>query len=220
MTNRSTPPAIGSRAPLTREAVLDAALRLVDKGGVEALSMRKLGRDLGVEAMSLYNHIPNKAALLDGLVEQVMAQVEPRPPRERWEEDVRDLAHGYRRLALEHPRVVPLIVMRPFNTLAALDPLERGLAVFRRAGFDDAAALHGLRTVMSFVSGYTLAETGGFFGEHRPPDTPSVIAVDDLDQARFPNLIELLPTIAGCDHDAEFEFALDVMIEGLRTKLR
>ncbi len=218
MSSRSTP-TTARRLPLTRGAVLEAALRLVDAEGVEALSMRKLGRELGVEAMSLYNHIPNKAALLDGLVEHVISKVEPRSPTGGWDEEVRELARTYRRAALQHPNVVPLIVMRPFNTLTALGPLERGLAVFRRAGFDDEAALHAFRTVTSFASGYTLGESGGFFGEHRPLDTASVIEPADLDPDQFPNLIELLPTLVNCDHDAEFDFALDVMIDGLANKL-
>jgi AcrR family transcriptional regulator len=207
------------RRPLSREIVLSAALRLIDAQGLEALSMRRLGKDLGVEAMSLYNHVPSKAALLDGLIEHVIAEVEPTDPHKHWTDQVRDMAHSYRALANAHPHIVPLIATRPFNTPTALDPLERALGVFRSAGFEEGASIHAFRTVASFATGYTLAETEGFFGEHVPSDTKDVLHASDLDAGRFPTLIELLPTIAACDHDEEFEFALDVIIEGLKAKL-
>ena len=215
----STPKTAPGRAPLSRPAVLSAALRIVDQHGVDALSMRRLGKELGVEAMSLYNHVPNKAALLDGLIERVINEVEQPPADASWEDQVREMARSYRRLAHAHPHVVPLIAMRPFNTITALKPVERAFDIFCAAGFDDAAALHAFRTLAGFATGYTLAETGGFFGETIPPDSTTVVAGSDLDPNLFPRLTQMLPTIASCDHDAEFEFALDVIIEGLRTKL-
>lgn len=216
-----TSPASSSptRAKLTRSAILAAALELVDREGTEALSMRRLGKDLGVEAMSLYNHIPNKAALLDGLVEQVIAKLDPPPKDIPWQEQLRVTARDYRTVVGAHPNVVPLIAMRPFNTMTALEPLEAALQVARDAGFNDDDALHVVRTIASFATGYALAETGGFFGRHVPADTTDVIHPNELDQTTFPHLTAMLPTIARCDHDAEFEFALDAIIQGLETKL-
>lgn len=218
---KAKPPSVprAARQPLSRDIVLSCALRLVDEHGLEALSMRRLGKELGVEAMSLYNHVPSKAALLDGLIESVISEVEPADANLEWTEQVRDMARSYRVVANAHPHVVSLIATRPFNTPAALEPLERALGLFRSAGLDEASSLHAFRTIASFATGYTLAETEGFFGEHVPADTEDLLQPENLDPARFPNLIELLPTITSCDHDAEFEFALDVMIEGLRTKL-
>ncbi|HJR44185.1 MAG TPA: TetR/AcrR family transcriptional regulator C-terminal domain-containing protein [Actinomycetota bacterium] len=207
------------RAPLSRSAVLDAALRLVDEHGIDALSMRRLGKELGVEAMSLYNHVPNKAALLDGLVEQVINEIDRPPADAPWDDQVREMARSYRRLAHAHPNVVPLIAMRPFNTITALDPVEQAFGIFRAAGFDDHAALHAFRTLAGFATGYTLAETGSFFGETNPAEATGSLGGEDLDPERFPNLTHMLPTIANCDHDAEYEFGIDVIIEGLRTKL-
>lgn len=209
----------GVRTPLSRGAILAAALRLVDEQGLDGLSMRRLGKELGVEAMSLYNHIPSKSALLDGLIEYVIEGVEPADANEGWTQQVRDMAHSYRALANAHPHIVSLLATRPFNTPAALDPVERALGIFRSAGFDGAASLHAFRTIASFATGYTLAETEGFFGEHVPADTEDILQPKDLDPSRFPNLLDLIPTIASCDHDAEYEFALDVIIEGLRAKL-
>lgn len=182
--------------------------------------MRRLGKELGVEAMSLYNHVPSKAHLLDGLVEFVISELDPLAAHSDWTEQVREMARSYRALANAHPHIVPLIATRPFNTPNAVEPLERALAVLRSAGFDDDSALHAFRMVASFATGYTLAETEGFFGEHVPADADEVLKPGDLDPERFPNLTQMLPTISKCDHDEEFEFALTVMIEGLRSKLR
>lgn len=218
-----TSPPAGANQPargrLSRTTVLEAALDLIDREGPEALSMRRLGKELGVEAMSLYNHVPNKAALLDGLVEKVISGVEAPPSDLPWQDQVRAMAHSYRRVVGAHPHAVPLIAMRPFNTIAALRPLESALQVVRDAGFSDEDALHAVRTIVSFATGYALAESSGFFGEHSPTDTTDVIHPDDLDHAEFPHLTAMLPTIATCDHDAEFDFALTTIIQGLEPKL-
>ena len=115
-----------ARRPLTRARILTAALRLVDREGLEALSMRRLGQALGVEAMSLYNHVPNKAAVLDGLVELLLGELEiPGPEAGDWWERIRRIAHSYRRSAHAHPHAFPLAVTRPYNTPATLRQLER-----------------------------------------------------------------------------------------------
>ena len=208
-----------SRPPLTRERILAAAVRIADGHGVEALSMRRLGAELDVEAMSLYNHFPNKSALLDGVVDHVIEEV-PIPERHSdWREQVRAMARGYRELALAHPHIVPLIAMRPFNTITALRPVEYAFGVFLGAGFDRETSLHAFRTLAGFATGYTLAETGGFFAEGTGPADDSKLDPSGLSPDEFPNLVGMIPYIAGCDHDGEFEFALDVLLEGLTAKL-
>lgn len=206
------------RSRLTRSSILAAALTLVDEEGLAALSMRRLGKEVGVEAMSLYNHLPNKAALLDGLVEQVMSGLEPPPTGIRWQEQVRAMARSYRRAVGAHPNVVPLIAMRPLNTEASLEPLEMALHVLRRAGFDEATALHGVRMIAGFATGYVLAETGTFFGEARS-DEEGVIDPRSLDPTRFPNVTAMIPTPMTTDHDSEYEWALDTMLTGLEARL-
>src|ERR687897_673164 len=105
--------AVVKRRPLSRRRILEAAVRFVDREGLEALSMRKLGSELGVEAMSLYNHVPNKDALLDGMVEVLLGELEVPSERAAWEERVKEAYRGFRRLAHEHPNVFPLLVNRP-----------------------------------------------------------------------------------------------------------
>ena len=220
MPSPPAPNAETSRPRLTRAIVLAAALELVDREGTEALSMRRLGKELGVEAMSLYNHVPNKAALLDGLVEEVVARVDAPSPDLAWQDQVWAMARSFRKVVGGHPNVVSLVATRPFNTMAALRPLEVALQVVRDAGFSDEDALHAVRTIVSFATGYALAESSGFFGEHSPTDTTDVIRPTDLDPSQFPHLTAMLPTIATCNHDTEFDFALTVIIKGLETKLQ
>src|ERR687894_3158370 len=109
--------AAAGRQPLNRRRVLEEAVRFADREGLEALTMRKLGAELGVEAMSLYNHVPNKGALLDGMVEVLLGEVEIPPRSKDWEVRVRDGYRAFRRLAHEHPNVFPLLVQRPPETL-------------------------------------------------------------------------------------------------------
>lgn len=209
------PPTTAHRQPLTRERVLRAAIEIVDKEGVDALSMRRLGAELGVEAMSLYNHVPNKAAVLDGIVETVISDVDLPDDISDWKECIRFISRSYRKVAVAHPNVVPLISMRPFNTIASLRPVEVGFEILKQAGFEPKAAVHAFRTIAGFTSGYSLAESGSFFGEE---SDEALLSPDDLSPEEFPRLTEVAPYLA-TGHDEEFEFALDVIITGLEAKL-
>jgi AcrR family transcriptional regulator len=125
---------------ITRGVVLAAALELIDRGGVEGLTMRRLARAVNRDPMVLYRHAPNKAALLDGVAEMVLAQLKVDPGDPDWAGQLRAIARDYRRLALAHPRVVPLLVTRPLATPLALRPpgtlrpLEGVLALLTRPG--------------------------------------------------------------------------------------
>ena len=217
MTRPPLPPAppAEERIPLTRERVLRAAIEIVDQEGVEALSMRRLGAELGVEAMSLYNHVPNKAAVLDGIVETVISDIELPDDITDWKECTRHISRSYRKVALAHPNVVPLISMRPFNTIASIRPVETGFEILRQAGFDPKSTLHAFRTLAGFTTGYSLAESGSFFGEM---NDETHLSPDDLPAEEFPRINEVAPYLTS-DHDEEFEFALDVLITGLEAKL-
>ncbi len=177
--------------------------------------MRRLGSELGVEAMSLYNHVPNKAAVLDGIVETVISDIELPDDITEWKECTRQIARSYRKVALAHPNVVPLISMRPFNTIASIRPVETAFEILQQAGFDPKSALHAFRTLAGFTTGYSLAESGSFFGEVHDENH---LSPDDLTPEEFPRLKEVAPYFTA-DHDEEFEFALDVIITGLESKL-
>ena len=179
--------------------------------------MRRLGAELGVEAMSLYNHVPNKAALLDGIVETVINDIDLPTNITDWKACIREMANSYRKIANEHPNIVQLVATRPFNTMPSLRPVEAGFEIFRQAGFDEQTSIHAFRTLAGFVTGYTLAETGALFGEATGDGqlTPA-----DLPEDEFPRLREVGPYLASTDHDAEFEFGVDVLLTGLEAKLQ
>jgi len=203
------------RSPLSRERVLEAAVRFVDREGLEALSMRRLGAELGVEAMSLYNHVPNKSALLDGMIEVLLGELEVPPENGDWEERIRAGYRAFRRLAHEHPNVFPLLVNRPPETMDGVWLVEEFLRTLGEAGYDTKTALHAFRALSSFTFGYAMAEIRGFALE---PDgsRPGAQKIPPQD---FPRISELKPQLDKVDHDAEFEFGLDLILTGLRTRL-
>src|SRR5919106_728880 len=203
------------RRPLSRRRILEAAVRLVDREGLDALSMRKLGAELGVEAMSLYNHVPNKDALLDGMVEVLLGELEVPPENRGWEERIREGYRAFRRLAHEHPNVFPLLVNRPPETMDGVWLVEEFLRTLEEAGFGKETALHAFRTLSSYTFGYAMAEIRGFALE---PDG-SRLGARALSPEEFPNLSELVPQLERVDHDAEFEFGLDLLLSGLRDRL-
>src|ERR671921_9225 len=196
--------AVMKRRPLSRRRILEAAVRFVDRGGLDALSMRKLGSELGVEAMSLYNHVPNKSALLDGLVEVLLGELEIPPEDEGWESRVRDAYRAFRRLAHEHPNVFPLLVVRPPETMDGIWLVEEFLKTLREAGFDPQTALYAFRALSSYASGFAMEPAGARAGA-------GTLSVDD-----FPHIHELDAPLREVDHDAEFEFGLDLILAGLQ----
>ncbi|MGF1472798.1 MAG: TetR/AcrR family transcriptional regulator C-terminal domain-containing protein [Rubrobacteraceae bacterium] len=203
------------RQPLSRERILDAAMSFVDREGLEALSMRKLGAELGVEAMSLYNHVPSKGALLDGMVEVLLQRVEVPPESEDWETRVREAYRRFRQLAHAHPNVFPLLIVRPPDTMDGAWLVEAFLETLHQAGFDPRAALQAYRTLTSFTVGYIISELRGFAME--PGDGRT--GAQGLTAEDFPRLHELSPELGYIDRDAEFEAGLNTILSGLRTKL-
>ncbi len=203
---------VAGRQPLNRRRVLEEAVRFADREGLEALTMRKLGAELGVEAMSLYNHVPNKSALLDGMVEVLLGELEIPPENHSWEERIRDGYRAFRRLAHEHPNVFPLLVTRPPDTMDGVWLVEEFLRTLQEAGFGKERALHAFRVLSSYTFGYAMAEIRGFALE---PDG-SRLGAHGLSPDEFPRLSELKHQLEEVDHDAEFEFGLDLILNGLQ----
>ena len=205
---------VAGRQPLSRRRVLEEAVRFTDREGLEALTMRRLGSELGVEAMSLYNHVPNKSALLDGMLEVLLGELEVPPPAHDWEERIKEGYRAFRRLAHEHPNVFPLLVNRPPDTMDGAWLVEELLRTLRLAGLDRESALHAFRALSSYAFGYAMAEIRGFTLE----PAGSRLGARSLSPAKFPNLCELAPYLEEVDHDREFEFGLEVIIAGLRDR--
>jgi len=204
-----------SRARLDRDRIVEAAVALVDRDGIEGLSMRKLGHELTVEAMALYHYFPSKDALLDAIVEAVVAEMGDSPEVGDWQERLRERFRSYRRLAQAHPHVFPLVGKRTVKSPEALAPVEQMLDILRGAGFTPERALQSFRTLSSYAYGYALAEIVGFALEPSTDGTAAGFDVRTVDPKRFPRMREIAPHVIACDHDAEFDRGLDVILKGL-----
>ena len=215
----------GGGGKITRELVLTTALAIIDHDGADALSMRRLGAALDRDPMILYRHAPGKAALLDGVVEVVLAQLHVDPSDPDWAAQLRAVARDYRALALEHPNVVPLLVTRPLATPLALRPrgtlrpLEDILTLLTRAGFSGPDALHIYRALFGFLHGHVLNELQELVENPDETDDLLRLGLHRLPIREFPLLRSLAPVLAAYDGAAELERGLDILLTGLATTL-
>ena len=206
--------AITGRRPLSRRRILETAVRFVDREGLDALSMRKLGGELGVEAMSLYNHVPNKGALLDGMVEVLLGELEVPPESDNWEDRIREAYRRFRRMAHDHPDIFSLLITRPPEAMYGVWLAEEFLKTLQEAGFEPRMALHAFRALNSYTVGYAMAEIRNFALE----PGGSRMGAQQLSEDEFPRLSELKPHLEDVDRDAEFEFGLGLIFAGLRER--
>ncbi|MBF6172354.1 TetR/AcrR family transcriptional regulator C-terminal domain-containing protein [Nocardia blacklockiae] len=212
-------------SPVTRAAVLSAALEIVDRDGVEGLSMRRLAEAVGRDPMVIYRHVPNKAAVLDGVAEIVFGQLSVDAAASDWVAEVRRIARDFRGLALAHPRAVPLLVTRPLATplgqrpLAVVRPLEDMLALLKCAGYTEVDALHIYRALFGFLYGHVLNELQEIV--ERPEETDDVLrlGLHRLPIGEFPLVRNLAPVLATYDGAAELERGLDILLAGLAATL-
>ncbi len=202
------------RRPLTRDRIVRAALDLIDEGGLDALTMRRLGAALGVEAMSLYKHVPNKDAILDGVRELLLGDFAaslPRAPAGDWRDDLRRFARAYRALGRAHPEAFVLLARAPERAYAAAGDLaETGLRRLMEAGLDRAHAIRAQRIVVRHVLGASLLERAA--EDAPPPTTPD--QMDRLAAAR-PLLGELMLDLGPASDDAVFDAGLEALLAGI-----
>jgi AcrR family transcriptional regulator len=214
-----------SDGKITRELVLATAVELIDRDGADALSMRRLAAALDRDPMILYRHAPSKAALLDGVVETVLAQLLVDPTDPDWTAQLRVVARDYRALALAHPHVVPLLVTRPLATPLALRPrgtlrpLEDILALLTGAGFSGADALHVYRAFFGFLNGHVLNELQELVENPDETDDLLRLGLNRLPLGEFPLLRGLAHTLATYDGAIELERGLDLLLTGLTSTL-
>src|SRR5580698_6094477 len=215
----------GGDGKITRDVVLTAALEIIDCDGAEALSMRRLAAALDRDPMIIYRHAPNKAALLDGVTETVLAQLKVDPADPDWAAQLRTVARDYRALALAHPRVVPLLVTRPLATplalrpLGTLRPLEDILTLLTRAGFSGPDALHIYRALFGFLNGHVLNELQELIENPDETDDLLRLGLYRLPIREFPLLRSLAPALASYDGATELERGLDILLTGLADSL-
>jgi AcrR family transcriptional regulator len=210
------------REPLTRDRIIRTALRIMDQEGLDAVSMRRVGREVGVEAMSLYNHVRDKEDVLDGICELVLSDFRV-PEADEWTAAARLAAHEYRRLLLAHPTVITLMTgrKRPFTNAESLRAYEFALDVFRSAGLSEEDSVKAFHVFGGFILGFVTMELGLMVGG--PDDEEHVRAHQELARlvatADLPRFREALPYFMECDIESQFEFGLDLLIDGLRTRI-
>jgi TetR/AcrR family tetracycline transcriptional repressor len=216
------------RDPLTREAIAAAALRVLDRDGLDGFSMRRVGEELDTGAASLYWHVGSKDGLLDLILEEVIAeQVDeiPDPDPDQWREQLKEVARTMRRTILRHRDIVQISIGRIPMGPNALRLSERVLAILRAGGVPDELAVQSYLLLISAVNGFTMDEAGYTEGE-RPADSPPPEEIaqmvrdylESLPADRFPNLTEVGEAFAVSDQDARFELLIDLFVEGLARR--
>jgi AcrR family transcriptional regulator len=207
--------------PISRSLILQTALKIIDRDGVDRLSMRRLSDAVGRDPAVLYRHLPNKAAVLDGVVEIVLGQLSVNTADPDWATQLRTVAHDFRRLAVSHPNVVPLLVTRPLSTPLGqrppgmLRPLEDVLTLLTAAGFTGIDALHIYRLLFGFLHGHILNELQEVV--ERPEETDDVLrlGLHRLPITEFPHVRALAPALASYNDQSELERGLDLLLTGL-----
>lgn len=215
-----------ARQSLSQQRVVTAALAFIDEHGLHGLTMRRLGEVLGVEAMSLYRHVPGREDLLDAVAQTIIEGMEAdeevyAEPRNGWQDFLVRLAHGVRRVALAHPKAFPLVASRPVEApwlrppLRSLEWVERFLVALIAEGFDENDAVAAYRAFTSFLLGHLLLEASSHGAEVGPLD----VFDEDEDRERladYPTIRRLRASLSE-DHAAtEFEDALEELMNRLQ----
>jgi len=204
------------RTPLSRERVLRAAIELADAGGIEALSMRKLARALGVEAMSLYNHVANKDAILDGIVEVVAAEAALPPDGAEWKSAIRQSAIATRDMFVRHPWASGLWMSRQGGGTARLRRADWLLRTFREAGLSEELTFHAYHVVESHILGFTVQQLNfPYQGAELEERASRFLARFPV--AEFPDFAEHVQQhLEPRERDeGGFELGLDLILDGL-----
>jgi AcrR family transcriptional regulator len=210
------------RVPLSRERVLRGAIAIADAAGIGSLTMRSLAQELGVKPMTLYHHVANKDEILDGIIDVVFSEIELPPADADWRSAMRRRAISARRVLARHPWATPLMESRTNPGPATLRQHDSVIGTLRRAGFSIQMAAHAFSLLDSYVYGFAVQEAG------LPFDSPEAVPeVADAILAQFPS--EAYPHLAelatehvlqpGYDYGNEFEFGLDLILDGVERLL-
>ena len=216
-------PATRTREPLSRDRVLTGALALADEIGIDKFTIRRLASALDTKPMTIYYHLPNKEAILDGMVDRVFEEIALPPTDLDWKPAMRHRAVSARTVLVRHPWAAPLMESRTNpgpHTLAHHDAV---LGCFRRGGFSVPMTAHAYALVDAFIYGFALQETSlpATSGEEMSDLAGSM--VDLLPPDDYPHLKELVTEHVmqpGYDFGAEFEFGLDLILDGLEAAAR
>jgi AcrR family transcriptional regulator len=202
--------------------VLEAAIRVADRGGVEAITMRRVAQELGVEAMSLYHHVPNKDAILDGVVDAVFAAISlPSAEHADWRDAIRERASSARAVLSRHSWALGLMDSRRNPGPATLRHHNAVLGVLREAGFTLAMAVHAVSLIDSYVGGFVLQEANLPLSKQDDVEQVAGNILEHLPEDELPYLTEVIVDHAlkpGYDHTSEFSYGLDLILEALEAR--
>ena len=224
-----TPPerrARRGREPITRELIVDTALRLLDQDGLDQLSMRRVADELDTGAASLYWHVGSKDGLLDLIFDRVIGEIEiPDPEPERWQEQLKEVARNMRATILRHRDIVRISIGRIPMGPNSLECSERLFAIMRQGGVPDQLAVTGQHLLFAVVNGFTLDETLDLGVEGAAPvDEQAASMARDyiaaLPADRFPNLVAVAEHFAFADNDKRFALLIDLYVDGLAQRAR
>jgi AcrR family transcriptional regulator len=204
------------RDPLTKERILQAAMSLADKEGLDAVSMRRVGAELGVEAMSLYRHVPNKEALLRGLHALMLTEVRHHDgPTGDWKERLRVVMRSLRAVSLAHPAIARLSSQMPLGETSFIH-FEQDLATMVEAGFSHEEAGYALRSLLSFTTGFITREVSRALPTNRSLEEESPEALRALQQ--YPHVVASYPYLVGDQRAKGFEYGLERLLTGIEQE--
>jgi AcrR family transcriptional regulator len=208
------------RVPLNRERILRTAVVLADHGGLEAASMRKIAQELGVVPMALYKHVANKDELLDGMVDVVVGEIDAPIPDVNWKTAVRERILSARRVLLRHPWASQVIESRTQPTPTVIGYMDSMIGMFRAGGFSIDLTHHVLHAMGSRLMGFSQE----LFDDNADVDPEEEAEMFGAMADTYPHIYELFITVThddssvvggGCDDQYEFEFALDLLLDGI-----
>ncbi len=213
------------REPITREAIVEAALRLLDRDGLDELSMRRLADELDTGPASLYWHVGSKDGLLELIFDRVIGEIEmPDPEPHRWEEQLKEVARAGRAMILRHRDIVRISIGRIPMGPNALRASEGIFAILRAGGVPDRLAVTAHHLLFAIINGFTLDETTDLGVELESPlDEQAANAARDyiaqLPVDRFPNLVAVSGYFGLADNDQSFELLIDLFVDGLAQRV-
>jgi TetR/AcrR family tetracycline transcriptional repressor len=206
------------RGPLSRAEIITAALDLAESDGLEKLSLHRIAAAVGVKTTSLYHHVTDKSDVLDAMADHVLESVViPDIDAMDWPEAVRATSYAFRTAAMRYPNSAPLVLVRRPNRPALLPIVDLALRTLRRAGLERSLAVHVMRAHIAFLVGSLLRESGTTANGSAATTVAGPHA--DLLSAGLPAVAESAAELASCDHDAEFEFGLDLLVSSVRQRL-
>lgn len=211
-----------ARGRLNRERVLRSAITLADRGGIDSLTMRRLGEELGVEAMSLYNHVANKEDLLNGMVDAVFSEIELPSHSDDWKAAMRKRSFSFRAVLSRHPWATGLTDSGTNPGPATLRHHDRVIGTLRNAGFSVAMAAHAFSALDSYIYGFAMQEKSLPFTTEEETAAMAQVMLAQLPASEYPYLAELTAEHVlktGYNYSDEFPLGLDLILDGLERWL-